>query len=86
MITTHVLPALRPHAIAGELDTYLHRVGTWLQEACCSLHGHDLLLHFEQGRVCLKCANCGRETAGWTIDRRLRTPPTVMVPITGHHR
>jgi hypothetical protein len=35
--------------------------------ALCALHGHDLLLHFERGRrVCLRCANCGHETPGWS--------------------
>lgn len=72
MITADVLPALRPHVFRSELDASLHRTAAWLREACCALHGHDPLLHFDASRVCLKCANCGRETPGWTIDRSTR--------------
>lgn len=39
-----------------------HRV----REMLCALRGHDLMLHFENGRrVCLRCATCGHETPGW---------------------
>jgi hypothetical protein len=69
MITTHVLPALRPHVTEIELHEHVRRGVTWLREACCGLHGHDLLLHFEKSRLCLKCAGCGFETPGWRIER-----------------
>jgi len=72
MITTHILPPLRPLAIGHELEGRLHRAAAWLQEACCGLHGHDLLLRFESRRVFLKCESCGRETAGWRIEGRPR--------------
>jgi hypothetical protein len=44
-----------------------------LQSAVCGLHGHDPLMHFEQGRMFLRCTSCGYETPGWsTGDRRPR--------------
>jgi hypothetical protein len=46
----------------------------WFRQAVCVLHGHDNLLQFEQERMFLKCASCGRETAGWELNE---TPPTV---------
>jgi len=33
----------------------------------CGLHGHDALLHFEQGRMSLQCTSCGYETPGWDL-------------------
>lgn len=41
----------------------------------CALHAHDLLLHFESDRLSLRCATCGWESPGWTIDGRSFTPP-----------
>jgi hypothetical protein len=41
-----------------------------VQHALCSLHGHDTLLHYDQNRICLRCASCGYETPGWELDRR----------------
>ena len=35
----------------------------------CGLHGHDALLHFEQGRMSLQCTSCGYETPGWDLKR-----------------
>lgn len=34
----------------------------------CLVHGHQDLLHYESRRVFLHCAECGRETPGWTLD------------------
>ena len=40
----------------------------------CGLHGHEALLHFEQGRMSLQCTSCGYQTPGWDIRREpLRT-------------
>ena len=37
-----------------------------VREMLCGLRGHDLMLHFENGRrVYLRCARCGHETPGW---------------------
>lgn len=42
-----------------------------VRQFICGLHGHDALLHFEQGRMSLQCTSCGHETPGWD----LRTQP-----------
>jgi len=36
-----------------------------LQAAVCALHGHDQMLHFERGRMFLRCSSCGYESPGW---------------------
>jgi hypothetical protein len=68
--------AARP--VTAPSDTLTPR-GLWsramdqLQAAVCGLHGHDPLLHFEDGRMFLRCSSCGHETPGWdTGDRRPR--------------
>lgn len=38
-----------------------------LRRAFCR---HDDLPQYEAERLCLRCQNCGRETAGWTLDAR----------------
>ena len=38
-----------------------------VRQFVCSLHGHDALLHFEQGRMSLQCTSCGYETPGWDL-------------------
>ena len=35
----------------------------------CGLHGHDVLLHFEVGRMSLQCTACGYETPGWDLQK-----------------
>jgi hypothetical protein len=44
-------------------------VGLWVLRAqWCRLNGgHDLLFHFEAGRVCLRCVSCGYQTPGWDV-------------------
>jgi hypothetical protein len=39
----------------------------WLRRALCGLHGHDMLLSYEPGRICLRCALCSYETPGWVL-------------------
>jgi len=34
----------------------------------CLVHGHQDLWNREPRRVFLRCAECGRETPGWTLD------------------
>ena len=48
----------------------------------CSLHGHDALLHFEQGRISLQCTSCGYETPGWDVKGR----PEAEAPMTAKPR
>lgn len=43
------------------------RVGGQVRQFLCGLHGHDSLLHFEQGRISLLCSSCGYETPGWDV-------------------
>jgi hypothetical protein len=43
------------------------RAAGHLRQLLCGLHGHDALLHFEQGRMSLQCASCGYETPGWDV-------------------
>jgi hypothetical protein len=50
-----------------------------LRQFLCGLHGHDALLHFEQGRMSLQCTSCGHETPGWEIRTSGKTQPTTSV-------
>jgi hypothetical protein len=43
------------------VDEVWERVGRFL----CGLTGHNLLRHFDNGRMCLQCLDCGHETPGW---------------------
>lgn len=40
---------------------------THIRQFMCGLHGHDALLHFETGRLSMRCTSCGHETPGWEI-------------------
>jgi len=46
------------------------RIGDKVRQSICGLHGHDSLLHFEQGRLSLLCSSCGHETPGWDVKSR----------------
>jgi hypothetical protein len=46
---------------------FLARTGEQVRQFICGLHGHDSLLHFEQGRLSLLCSTCGYETPGWDV-------------------
>ena len=43
------------------------RAAEQVRQFFCGLHGHDALLHYEQGRMSLQCTSCGYETPGWDI-------------------
>ena len=43
------------------------RVGEQMRQFICGLHGHDSLLHFEDGRMSLLCSSCGHQTPGWDV-------------------
>ena len=45
----------------------LGRAAEQMRQFICGLHGHDALLHFEQGRISLQCTSCGYETPGWDV-------------------
>ncbi len=58
-------------AVAEAVPAGAHRPFSWawkrVQQAMCSLHGHDSLLQFEHNRMFLRCTSCGFETPGWEI-------------------
>jgi hypothetical protein len=67
------------------------RVGEQLRQFICGLHGHDSLLHFEDGRVSLLCSSCGHESPGWDVKRRreeaaVPAPRRVRLPLLGERR
>jgi hypothetical protein len=47
---------------------YVAAVRRRLRQAACGIHGHDLLLHYERGRICLRCVDCEYETSGWSLN------------------
>jgi len=51
----------------------LVRAANHLRQFICRLHGHDALLHFEQGRMSLQCTSCGYETPGWDVKAPARS-------------
>jgi len=64
-----------------------------VRQFVCGLHGHDALLHFEQGRISLQCTSCGYETPGWDVRSvPSRTEPAaeprrvVRMPLVGQRR
>ena len=58
---------------------------TRLRQACCGLtNGHDALLHFETGRLCMRCTSCGHETPGWDlVGSRSEAVTTAATPAHG---
>jgi hypothetical protein len=46
---------------------FVARVLTIVRQFFCGLHGHDALLHFETGRLSMRCTSCGYETPGWDL-------------------
>lgn len=51
-------------------DGLLARLAVKLRQRVCGLHGHDSLLHFENGRISLMCSSCGHESPGWDVAGR----------------
>jgi hypothetical protein len=68
----HLIPSVR--ATTDEAPTDGLSVIDRLRQVYCGMHGHDSLLQFEQDRMFLRCASCGHETPGWSLDE---APPTV---------
>lgn len=42
----------------------------WMGQLVCGMQGHENLMHFERGRVSLRCASCGHETPGWDLKKK----------------
>jgi len=63
-----------------------------VRQFICGLHGHDALLHFEQGRMSLQCTSCGFETPGWDLKKASATPEPesnprfIRLPLLGERR
>lgn len=74
-------------ATTGQPETGVFaRLGRTVQQVLCGLHGHDVLLHFEEGRMSLQCSSCGYESPGWEIrparaERRAAEPTPQVVPM-----
>jgi hypothetical protein len=58
----------------GTTDGFGGRVIDRLRQMYCGMHGHDSLLQFQQDRMFLRCASCGHETPGWSLNE---APPTI---------
>ena len=61
-------------------DGLLARLTVKIRQRVCGLHGHDSLLHFENGRISLMCSSCGHETPGWDVKARSARQHTVPAP------
>ena len=71
----------------------LARAADGLRQFICGLHGHDSLLHFEEGRMSLLCSSCGHETPGWDVkaqpvqrDVAQRETRVMRMPFVGERR
>ncbi len=51
-------------------DGMFSRAFVAVRQFMCGLHGHDALLHFEQGRLSLRCTSCAFETPGWDLSAK----------------
>jgi hypothetical protein len=71
----------------------MSRAAVHMRQFLCGLHGHDALLHFEQGRISLQCTSCGYETPGWDVQgvpARVEAPQpaghTIRLSLIGERR
>lgn len=55
------------------------RAAEQFRQLLCGLHGHDALLHFEQGRISLQCTSCRYETPGWDLRTSEQTQSTPVI-------
>ena len=69
------------------------RAAEHVRQFLCGLHGHDALLHFEQGRISLQCTSCGYQTPGWDVkraparaDARKAARNIIRLPLVGERR
>ena len=57
-----------------------------IRQGLCGLHGHDALLHFDQGHISLLCTSCGHQSPGWEFGgaaaRRTSAPIATPAPAT----
>jgi len=90
-MATHTAPRLETPVT--EADGLLSKAALQLRQFMCGLHGHDSLMHFEQGRISLLCASCGHETPGWDIQEtparhqnQASSARIVTIPMVHHRR
>jgi hypothetical protein len=78
VLAAHVrqIPWAPGHGL-GVLNTFLARLSadtlaalSWVRRATCGLTGHDMVRHFEPGRMSLECMHCGEQTPGWAVETR----------------
>jgi hypothetical protein len=87
-----VTDSAQHHPASETAPGLLAKVGGQVRQFFCALHGHDSLLHFEQGRMSLLCSSCGYETPGWDVKaappRDKSAPPRrlVSLPLVGQRR
>jgi hypothetical protein len=87
-----VTDSAQDRMIALQPSTVFARAATQVRQLICSLHGHDALLHFEQGRMSLQCTSCGYETPGWDLNgvparaEEINEPRMVRLPLVSHRR
>ena len=55
------------HEVKAGAEGVVARAGLHVRQFICGLHGHDALLHFDQGRISLLCTSCGYESPGWEV-------------------
>lgn len=68
------------HTTAVLQDGLITRAATHLRQWICGLHGHDSLLHFEDGRMSLLCSSCGFESPGWELKGGIRPQAAQSLP------
>ena len=68
----------REESVLVRAAAFARAAVTYLRQALCGLSGHEMMLHFEPGRLSLRCADCGARTCGWTID--VRSTPRLAPP------
>jgi hypothetical protein len=61
-------------------DGLLARLTVKIRQRVCGLHGHDSLLHFDNGRISLMCSSCGHETPGWDVSGRAARQQAASAP------
>ena len=86
-------PSGRTNATFDSSPGVAGRAMLQVRQFVCGLHGHDALLHFEQGRISLQCTSCGYESPGWDVRSvPSRTEPmdaprrVIRLPLVGQRR
>ena len=65
-------------------DGLVSQMTTKIRQGLCALHGHDALLHFDNGHISLLCTSCGHQSPGWEFGgaaaRRTSAPLATSTP------